>query len=209
MSAVEVKIVRMMGQPPPKIRVQSKKVLVIMGQVAAFTHAAFPMYFSYSSKISCIETGVPIEIAAVKVDDPLVCFHERAVGTATTLLSRFLAFLEKQASRGGIVLIAHGAHSERALLEAALTTYEGMRLPPNTTWECTLTRSGDKNLPAHFARPDSALADALYIATLWRSLFEDPRDAEFAEGLAAVHAQEEKELRDAEEARIIWEGMGE
>jgi len=175
------------------------------------------MYLSYSSQISCIETGVPVEIAVVNVDDPLVCFHECAVktGNATTpietrtLLNRFLAFLEKQASRGGIVLIAHGAHSERALLQAALTTYEGMRLPPNTTWECTLTRSGDKNLPAHFARPDSALADALYIATLWRSLFEDPRDAEFAEGLAAVHAQEEKELRDAQEARIIWEGMGE
>jgi len=203
----------MMGQPPPKIRVQSKKVLVIMGQVAAFTHAAFPMYFSYSSKISCIETGEPIEIAAVKVDDPLVCFHERAVGTTTTLLSRFLAFLEKQASPEGIVLVAHGAESERILLEAALTSYGGARLPPNTTWECTLTsvntgQSG-KNLQPHFARPASALADALFIATLWRSLFEDPRDAEFAEGLAAVHAQEEKELRDAEEARIIWEGMGE
>lgn len=142
------------------------------------------MYLSYSSQISCIETGVPVEIAVVNVDDPLVCFHECAVktGNATTpietrtLLNRFLAFLEKQASRGGIVLIAHGAHSERALLEAALNTYEGMRLPPNTSWECTLTRCSDKNLQAHFARLDSALADALYIATLWRSLFEDPRD---------------------------------
>jgi hypothetical protein len=170
----------------------------------SFHHVLFLLFQN-----PCIETGVPIEIAAVKVDDPLVCFHERAVGTATTLLSRFMAFLEKQASPEGIVLVAHGAESERILLEAALTSYGGARLPPNTSWECTLTRCGEKNLQVRFTRPDSALADALNIATLWRSLFVDPRDAEFAEGLAAVHAQEEKELRDAEEARIIWEGMGE
>ena len=137
----------------------------------SFHHVLFLLFQN-----PCIETGVPIEIAAVKVDDPLVCFHECAVGTATTLLSRFMAFLEKQASPEGIVLVAHGAESERILLEAALTSYGGARLPPNTSWECTLTRCSDKNLQAHFARLDSALADALYIATLWRSLFEDPRD---------------------------------
>lgn len=188
------------------------------------------VHFAYGSKISCIETGTPVEIAVVNVDDSSQCFHGCSDENtdSSQLLQEFAAFLQHYVAiaKKKIVLVAFGAVHERALLESALEGC-GHRLPPNTTWLCTRTICtaaapvsisslhefcalrgiliSDTNLSTR----GTALTDAKAGAQLFRSLFEDPHDAEYSEGLAAVYEMEMQEMQDAEDARHVWEGEGE
>lgn len=123
----------------------------------------------------------------------------------------FLDFLHAHAGNRPVVLVAHNARFDREVIERALLRC-GLALPPHTTWECTMLMSRALNHKscklsdccerAGIAYEDAhcALPDAIMCARVFASFFEDANSAIYAEALAQINAEEERERQDYEAA---------
>jgi DNA polymerase III epsilon subunit-like protein len=129
--------------------------------------------------------------------------------TETIVMAAFRDFLLAHAGGRNIVLVAHNARFDREVIENALQRC-GLTLP--LTWMCTMAmnrarKHKNNKLSDCCARAGipyddghSALPDARMCALVFRSLFEDETSALFAEALAQVNAQEERERKECEDA---------
>lgn len=159
-------------------------------------------------------TSAPIQPAATAVhgitaEDLKACRSEAAVlGSAMGWL---LAQIDADGGRP-VVLVAHNASFDRAVLERALARC-GLALPQGTSWECTLEMSRQQGLPRgvrHTLRDcceragvpyvdgHSALADARMCAAVYAHFFADTEeDKANAAGAASVYEAEIAEMHAA------------
>lgn len=123
-----------------------------------------------------------------------------------SVMTAFRDFLLTQANGRPIVLVAHNAKFDRGVIERALKRC-GLDLP--VAWECTMEMSRAQNHASNklsdccaragipYEDSHCALPDAIMCARVFRSFFEDENSALYAEALAQVNEEEEREVLEA------------
>lgn len=198
------------------------------------------MHFAIDTETNSLKTPYPIEIAAVCVNDFSIAFCERIHTFAPMdpraeaihgisqrslvncrseleVMESFISFLNENSNRQTTVLVAHNANFDKQVVENALLRCN-LKLPPGTTWECTMKMAkaqGHKNCTLEdccaragviYAEAHCSLPDAIMCARVYKHFFA-PGKTE-VECDQALEQLNELEARDrAYEQEIMEEIM--